>query len=93
MEEEEGEQEDIVSRLKDANASFIASRRMDSSLKERQEALQRLETGYLKYRELVSNLEVGRKFYNDLARLLGRFRDECKHFVHQRRVEARQIEV
>lgn len=35
---------------------------------------------------------MGRKFYNDLAKMLGRFRDDCKAFVQQRRVEASQLE-
>lgn len=82
-----------MGRLQEANASFLACRRMDSSLKKREMAIQKLENGYFKYKELITNLEVGRKFYNDLGRLLSRFLDECKHFVHQRRVEAGQMEV
>jgi len=92
LEGEAEEQAELIARLKEANSSFSASRRVDSSLKEREEALQKLETGYLKFRELMSNLDVGRKFYNDLARLLTRFNEECKHFVYQRRVEAGQID-
>lgn len=87
------EQEELVARLKEANTAFLACRKMDSSLKERETAIQTLENGFMKYKELIANLNVGRKFYNDLARLLSRFRDEAKHFVCQRRVEAGQIEV
>jgi programmed cell death 6-interacting protein len=93
LEQESEEQEDLVVRLREANASFLASRRMDSSLKEREDAIQMVENAFFKYKELIANLDVGRKFYNDLARLLSRFRDESKHFVHRRSVEAGQLEV
>ena len=93
LKEETEEQSELVARLQEANNSFLACRRMDSSLKERETAIQSLESGYFKYKELVGNLEVGRKFYNDLARHLSRFLDESKHFVHQRRVQAGQMEV
>ena len=37
-------------------------------------------------------LEVGRKFYNDLAKIVGRFRDGVKAFVYERREEAMRME-
>ena len=91
--QEADEQQELVARLKEANASFLASRRIDSSLKDRETAIQMLESGFMKYKELIANMDVGRKFYNDLARLLSRFSDEAKHFVYQRRIEAGRIEV
>lgn len=93
LDTEAAEQQDLIARVKNANASFLASRKVDSSLAQREQALQNLENAYLKYRELISNLDVGRKFYNDLTKLLGRFRDECRHFVTTRRAEAGRFEV
>jgi programmed cell death 6-interacting protein len=93
LEQESEEQEELVSRLREANASFLAGRRMDSSLKEREDAIQTLENAFMKYNELIGHLDGGRKFYNELTRLLSRYRDECKHFVYRRRVEAGQMEV
>jgi programmed cell death 6-interacting protein len=93
LEQESEEQEKLVSRLREANASFLAGRRMDSSLKEREDAIQTLENAFMKYNELIGHLDGGRKFYNELTRLLSRYRDECKHFVYRRRVEAGQMEV
>ncbi len=90
--EESQEQEHLSSRLQEANANFLKARSGDSSTKEREQALQKLETAYFKYKEIISNLDVGRKFYNDLAKIVNRFRDECKSFVYQRRLEAGQIE-
>ena len=90
--EEESEQDDLARRLREANAAFVNARRGDTSTKAREKALQELENGYLKYKEIVSNLDVGRKFYNDLATIVTRFRDGCKSFVHQRRMEASHLE-
>ncbi|KAG0643840.1 hypothetical protein HOY80DRAFT_943908 [Tuber brumale] len=93
LKEEAEVQKDIISRTQEANSSFAACRKVGSSLKEREQALQTLENAHSKYREILDNLNAGRKFYNDLAKLLARFRDECKDFVYQRRIEAGQFEV
>lgn len=92
LEEEQESQTQLEEQLREANKAFLAARKGDSSTKEREKALQDLENGYLRYKEIVSNIEVGRKFYNDLAKLVSRFRDECKKFVQQRRMEASQLE-
>lgn len=86
------EQDQISTRLNEANTAFANVKRGDSSTKEREQALQRLENAYLIYQEIISNLNTGRKFYNDLAKIVNRFRDDCKNFAYQRRVEAGQLE-
>lgn len=70
----------------------MKSRRTDTSLEERERALQKLETGYLKFLEIAQNLDEGRKFYNELARMLGRWREEIRGFVYQRKKETRDLE-
>ena len=90
--DEEAEQRSLEVKVKETNDAFLLSRKGDTSTREREQALQRLETAYLKYKEIVSNLNVGRKFYNDLANIVNRFRDDCKQFAYQRRVEAQQWE-
>lgn len=90
--EEEVEQQDICKRLQEAHAAFAQARRGDSSTNEREQALQSLENAYFKYKEIVSNIEVGRKFYNDLAKIVSRFREECRNFTYQRRMEAGRLE-
>ena len=92
VDEEEEEQGGVTYRVKDANAAFLQARRGDSSTHAREQALQKLENAYFKYKEIVSNLDVGRKFYNDLAKIVIRFRDDCRNFAYQRRMEAGQIE-
>ncbi|KAJ5570429.1 uncharacterized protein N7459_009859 [Penicillium hispanicum] len=86
------DQDQISEQVREANRAFTRAHKGDASTKERETALQDLENGYLKYKEIISNLEVGRKFYNDLAKIVGRFRDDAKAFVHQRRMEASQLE-
>ena len=90
--EEREEQNRLICRLDEANKSFLNAREGDSSSRAREQALQKLDGAYSKYREIIANLDGGRKFYNDLAKIVGRFRDECKNFVYQRRMEAAQME-
>jgi len=89
---ERSDQDAVVARLREANTAFSEARRGDTSTRSREQALQRLENGYTKYKEIVTNLNTGRKFYNDLAKIVNRFRDECQNFAYQRRVEAGQLE-
>ena len=86
--DEEAGQRELEAQVQEANKDFLLSRKGDSSTREREQALQRLETAYLKYKDIVSNLHTGRKFYNDLANIVNRFRDDCKQFAYQRRIEA-----
>lgn len=90
-EEQEGQRR-ITTQLAESNAAFVKARQGDTSTKQREQALQRLENGYVKYKEILSNLNTGRKFYNDLASIVDRFRDECQKFAYQRRVEAGRFE-
>ena len=75
-----------------ANAEFLRARKGDTTNKEREKALQRLEEAYFMYKEVVNNLEVGRKFYNDLSKIVGRFKEEARTFSYTRRAEAAQLE-
>ncbi|KAJ6024406.1 hypothetical protein N7540_005203 [Penicillium herquei] len=90
--QEQREQDQLADQVREANQAFTRAHTGDTSTKERETALQDLENGYLKYKEIISNLEVGRKFYNDLAKIVSRFRDDAKAYVHQRRMEASQLE-
>lgn len=92
VQEEEREQLEAIKRLQDANAAFLIARRGDQSTKKREQALQSLENAYFKYKEIISNLDVGRKFYNDLAKIVSRFRDDARSFAYQRKSEASQVE-
>ena len=89
---EKEEQSQLIKQLQEANTAFINVSKGDSSSKDRERALQKLETAYMRYKEVLSNLDTGRKFYNDLAKIVNRYRDECREFRYQRRIEAGQIE-
>ena len=89
---EKEEQDQVLSQLREAHTAFANARKGDTSTREREQALQRLETAYVMYKEIISNLNTGRKFYNDLAKIVNRFRDDCKNFTYQRRVEAGELE-
>jgi len=86
------EQKQLESQIREANKDFLLARKGDTSTKEREQALQRLENAFFKYKEIVNNINTGRKFYNDLANIVNRFRDDCKNFAYQRRIEAEQWE-
>ncbi|KAF2635904.1 BRO1-domain-containing protein [Massarina eburnea CBS 473.64] len=92
VKEETREQLEAINRLQNANAVFVNARRGDQSTKQREQALQSLENAYYKYKEIIANLDVGRKFYNDLAKIVNRFRDESRSFAYQRKQEASQLE-
>ena len=85
-------QEAALQRLQDVHVGFVNARRGDQSTKQREQALQALENAFFKYKEVISNLDVGRRFYNDLAKIVSRFRDDCAKLVHQRKAEAAQLE-
>ena len=89
---EKKEQDVLVAKLREANSVFVSARRGDTSTKEREDALQTLETAYVKFKEIISNLNDARKFYNELAGIVNRFCDDCRTFAYQRRVEAGQLE-
>ncbi|KAI0539398.1 BRO1-like domain-containing protein [Xylaria digitata] len=94
VQKEATEQEKLLSDLQRANREFESQKKIvgDKGNREREQALQKLENVYYKYKELTSNVEVGRKFYNDLSRIAGNFRDSARTFVTERRREARMLE-
>ncbi|KAK6071395.1 BRO1-like domain-containing protein [Seiridium cupressi] len=94
VQKEGAEQEKLVSDLIRINREFEGQKKVvgDKGNREREQALQKLENAYYKYKELVSNVEVGRKFYNDLSRIVGGFRDGARSWVTERRREARMLE-
>lgn len=91
---EETEQERLLSEVERASREFESQKRMrDGATRVREERLQTLEEAYFKYKEIVSNLEVGRKFYNDLSKIVGQiFRDQARVWANRRRQEARGLE-
>lgn len=95
IEKEAQEQDRLLTEVQRVNREFESQKRQlgDRGNREREQALQRLDNAYFKYKEIVNNLEVGRKFYNDLNKIAGQgFRDVVRGWVAQRRMEARALE-
>lgn len=91
---EQEDQDQLAARVREANKDFMDARRgqTEEVTRARENALQELEMGYVKYKEIVQNLENGRKFYSDLAGHLTRFREGVRTAVAQRRQEASELE-
>ena len=93
-EKERTDQEKALAEVERANREFEAQKRSvgDRGNAEREKALQRLDNAYYKYKEIVSNVEVGRKFYNDLSQIVELFRNQVRQWVNERRKDARSLE-
>ncbi|CAG1959414.1 unnamed protein product [Fusarium graminearum] len=95
IEKEAQDQDRLLQDVQRVNREFEAQKRQmgERGNREREVALQRLDNAYFKYKEIINNLEVGRKFYNDLNKIVGQgFRDVIRNWVAQRRMEARALE-
>jgi programmed cell death 6-interacting protein len=94
VEKEQADQEKVLTDVQRANREFEAQLRTMGGKggREREAALQKLDSAYYGYKEIVRNVETGRKFYNDLSRLVGQFRDHAKTWVNERRKDARGLE-
>lgn len=95
IEKEAKDQERLLADVQRINREFESQKRQmgERGNREREVALQKLDNAYFKYKEIINNLEVGRKFYNDLNKIVGQgFRDVIRGWVAQRRMEARALE-
>ncbi|KAJ4403621.1 pH-response regulator protein palA/rim20 [Gnomoniopsis sp. IMI 355080] len=94
IDKEAAEQDKMLSDVTRTNRDFESQKKTagDRGTREREAALQALDNAYYKYKEIVSNVEVGRKFYNDLSKIVGSFRDRCRDWVGARRKDARAME-
>ncbi|KAF8553948.1 BRO1-domain-containing protein [Imleria badia] len=84
-------QEELLDAVKSTNEKFLSSRKEDTSVKEREQALQNLDLAYAKYREITRNLEEGLKFYNDMINILTRFKEACRIWSNTRSQEAQSF--
>ncbi len=96
VDQETTEQDKALEDVSQADRAFVASMKTAAGAsgggREREAALQQLDHAHYKYKEVVRNVEVGRKFYNDLSKIVGSFRDQCRSWVQERRNEARALE-
>lgn len=64
--------------MQTANDAFIHARKTDPSLAAREAALQDLDLAFHMFREILTNLQEGLKFYSDLSKLVSEVREGCK---------------
>ncbi|KAJ9474069.1 pH-response regulator protein palA/RIM20 [Pseudozyma hubeiensis] len=81
------QQETLLQRIQECNTAFVNARRSDATIQRREKALQNLDSAYVKYRELSSNLVEGLEFYNGLAKILSGYRDGVKEWARARQVD------
>lgn len=91
---EQEKQDQLAVQIREANREFVEAKKggNETLTSDREQALQDLDTGYGKYKEIITNLENGRKFYHDLVGHVTRFRDGVIAAVSQRRREASELE-
>jgi programmed cell death 6-interacting protein len=73
--------------LQSQNEAFLAERKDDPRVKDRERCLQEMDMAYWKWREIVDNAEEGIKFHNSFAVMLGGFKSACSQFLNSRRVD------
>ncbi|KAL5629503.1 hypothetical protein BROUX41_001109 [Berkeleyomyces rouxiae] len=92
---DEDEQNHVLGELARVHREFESQKRVvgDRGGREREEVLQSLNAAYDKYKEVLENAEAGRKFYNDLGKIVGaHFRDTAKVWANDRRLDAQSLE-
>lgn len=69
------------------NEGFLAERKDDPRIKERERSLQEMDMAYWKWREIIDNAEEGIKFHNSFADMLMGFKSTCLQFLNSRRTD------
>ncbi|KAI6133596.1 BRO1-like domain-containing protein [Pisolithus croceorrhizus] len=77
-------QEGILEAIKSKNEQFLLSRKEDPAVKDREVVLHRLDMAHAKYLEITRNLDEGRKFYNEMASILSRFKEALQTLDRRR---------
>lgn len=91
MTSEADTQDELLEQIRQQNDAFIAQRKDDPRVQERQRSLQNMDIAYWKWREIIDNAEEGIKFYNSLAQMLHQFNEQCSQFLNARRVDVGQL--
>ena len=80
-------QETLLAKIADMNAKFVVSKNSNDSIRQREQALQNLDEAYKAFKELLSNLQEGIKFYTDMSLILERFAAEVKDYCFARNID------
>ncbi|WOO78376.1 pH-response regulator protein palA/RIM20 [Vanrija pseudolonga] len=91
MDAEPAAQDQLLEQIRTQNDAFLAERKTDPRVKEREQRLQDMDMAYWKWREIVDNIDQGIKFYTSLGDMLHQFKDQCSQFLNSRRVDIGQL--
>ncbi|KAG0342357.1 pH-response regulator protein palA/rim20 [Podila horticola] len=89
VKEETATQEDLLMAIQETNKAFVASRRSNAIVHQREMALQNLEAAYQKYKAILANFKEGLQFHRDFEKILVRLRDNCRDYFFARKMEAK----
>ncbi|KAI1295074.1 pH-response regulator protein palA/rim20 [Mortierella claussenii] len=82
-------QEDLLMAIQETNKAFVASRKSNAVVHQREKALQNLEAAFQKYKAILANLKEGMQFHRDFEKILVRLRDNCRDYFFARKMEAK----
>ncbi|KAI7827435.1 BRO1-like domain-containing protein [Gamsiella multidivaricata] len=89
VKEETAAQEDLLMAIQETNKAFVASRKSNAIVHQREKALQNLEAAFQKYRAILANLKEGIQFHRDFDEILVRLRGNCCDYFFARKMEAK----
>ncbi|KAF9926352.1 pH-response regulator protein palA/rim20 [Mortierella alpina] len=89
VKEETATQEDLLMAIQETNKAFVASRRSNAAVHQREKALQNLEAAFQKYKAILANFKEGTQFHRDFEKILVRLRDNCRDYFFARKMEAK----
>lgn len=81
----------LIDSLKLQSIKFEELRRNDTTLKQRQMALQNLECGFQMFHTLNDHLEEGIQFYVDMTQELTNCKTECDDYCSARQLETEEL--
>ncbi|KAI8803201.1 BRO1-like domain-containing protein [Cladochytrium replicatum] len=81
------EQEAFLAAVMDANRQFSDSVKKNDMFKQREQALQNLDSAYKNFKDIHGNLEEGIKFYSAFQPVLNKFADNCRDFAFARNMD------
>ncbi|RLV93972.1 pH-response regulator protein [Spathaspora sp. JA1] len=90
LENQKREQIELDLKLDDLTKKFQQACTVTAT--PRQESLQALETAYVKYLEVITNLNEGKKFYTDFIIKSNVVLKECEEHLYKQRIESRDLE-
>ncbi|KAI9489347.1 ALIX V-shaped domain binding to HIV-domain-containing protein [Zychaea mexicana] len=84
-------QSQVLREMARVHQDYSKARENGSATAKRERALQNLSQAYLKFKEIMTNLQDGLKFYTDHARGLAAFRESCLKYCYHRNAQADQL--